>query len=89
MRSPCTGRKDLGRPPRRLVMLHLDGSGHLLPERGSDVLDGDRRVGHLTSVARHHELGPIGLALVKRSLATDVVLDIGGVSAAQEVVVRP
>lgn len=80
---------NLGRPPRRLVMLHLDGSGHLLPERGSDVMDGDRRVGHLTSVARHHELGPIGLALVKRSLATDVVLDIDGVSAAQEVVVRP
>ena len=80
---------NLGRPPRRLVMLHLDGSGHLLPERGSDVMDGERRVGHLTSVARHHELGPIGLALVKRSLATDVVLDIGGVSAAQEVVVRP
>ena len=80
---------NLGRTPRRLVMLHLDGSGHLLPERGSDVMDGERRVGHLTSVARHHELGPIGLALVKRSLATDVVLDIGDVSAAQEVVVRP
>ena len=52
-------------------------------------MDGDRRVGHLTSVARHHELGPIGLALVKRNLAIDVVLDIDGVSAAQEVVVRP
>jgi len=80
---------NLGRPPRRLVMLHLDGSGHLLPAQGSDVLDGDRRVGYLTSVARHHELGPIGLALVKRSLATDAVLAVDGVSAAQEVVVRP
>ena len=80
---------NLGRPPRRLVMLHLDGSGHLLPARGADVMDGDRRVGQLTSVARHHELGPIGLALVKRNLAVDTVLDIDGVSAAQEVVVRP
>ncbi|HEX8495641.1 MAG TPA: glycine cleavage T C-terminal barrel domain-containing protein, partial [Actinomycetales bacterium] len=80
---------NLGRPPRRLVMLHLDGSGHLLPARGSDVLAGERRVGHLTSVARHHELGPIGLALVKRSLPTDAELLVDGVSAAQEVVVRP
>ncbi|MEO7746635.1 MAG: glycine cleavage T C-terminal barrel domain-containing protein [Actinomycetota bacterium] len=80
---------NLGRPPRRLVMLHLDGSGHLLPTAGSDVLDGERRVGHLTSAARHHELGPIALALVKRTVATDAVLTVDGVSAAQEVVVRP
>jgi tRNA-modifying protein YgfZ len=78
---------NLGRPPRRLVMLHLDGSGHQLPGPGTDVLDGDRRVGHLTSSARHHELGPIALALVKRNLATEVVLSADGVSAAQEVVV--
>jgi hypothetical protein len=80
---------NLGRPPRRLVMLHLDGSGHLLPERGADVLDGDRRVGFLTSAARHHELGPIGLALVKRNLAADVDLSVDGVTGAQEIVVRP
>lgn len=80
---------NLGRPPRRLVLLHLDGSGHLLPTAGSDVLDGDRRVGHLTSAARHHELGPIALALVKRNLAPDVELLVDGVSAAQEIVVRP
>ena len=24
---------NLGRPPRRLVFLHLDGSGHVLPDR--------------------------------------------------------
>lgn len=80
---------NLGRPPRRLVMLHLDGSGHLLPAPGSDVLAGDRRVGHLTSVARHHELGPIGLALVKRNLDSGATLLVDGVSAAQEIVVRP
>lgn len=79
---------NLGRPPRRLVLLHLDGSGHLLPARGADVLLDDRRVGQLTTVARHHELGPIALALVKRSLPVDVELVADGVSAAQEVVVR-
>ncbi len=78
---------NLGKPPRRLVMLHLDGSGHHLPERGSDVFAGDRRVGHLTSTARHHELGPIALALLKRSTPADAVLVTDGVSAAQELVV--
>ncbi|WP_125776328.1 YgfZ/GcvT domain-containing protein [Antribacter gilvus] len=94
---------NLGRPPRRLVMLHLDGSGHLLPEPGAEVrlrAEGDdpasgKVVGTLTSMARHHELGPIGLAVVKRSVPDDaellVVSDAGGlplaVAAAQEVVV--
>ncbi len=80
---------NLGRPPRRLVFLHLDGSGHTLPERGSDVVMGDRTVGFLTSVGRHHELGPIGLALVKRNIPVDVELTAAGVQGAQEVVVAP
>ena len=58
---------NMGRPPRRLVMAHLDGSGHLLPEIGASVEAGDRAVGVVTSVARHHELGPVALAVVKRS----------------------
>jgi folate-binding protein YgfZ len=80
---------NLGRPPRRLVFLHLDGSGHVLPARGSDVVAGDRAVGFVTSVARHHELGPIALALVKRNTAVDAPLLAGGIAAAQEVVVAP
>ena len=82
---------NLGRPPRRLVMLHLDGSGHLLPEPGADIsLDG-RVIGAVTSVARHHELGPVALAVVKRS--ADATADLlvacagGDVAAGQEVVV--
>ena len=43
---------NMGRPPRRLVMAHLDGSGHLLPEIGASVEAGDRSVGVVTSVAR-------------------------------------
>jgi folate-binding protein YgfZ len=74
---------NLGRPPRRLVALHLDGSGHLLPARGTEVLAGDRVVGTLTSVARHHELGPIGLALLRRSVPDEAVLvTADGVAAA-------
>ena len=80
---------NLGRPPRRLVFLHLDGSGHTLPERGAPVMAGDRQVGQLTSVARHFEDGPVGLALVKRNTPVDEVLDIAGVSASQVVVVAP
>jgi folate-binding protein YgfZ len=80
---------NLGRPPRRLVFLHLDGSGHTLPDRGTPVVAGDRQVGQLTSVARHHEDGPIGLALVKRNTPVDDVLDVGGISASQVVVVAP
>jgi folate-binding protein YgfZ len=81
---------NLGRPPRRLVQLHIDGSGHLLPPAGTDLLDASgRRVGHVTTSVRHHELGPVGLGLVKRSTPVDEVLLAEGVAAAQEVVVAP
>ena len=79
---------NLGAPPRRLVMLHLDGSAVVFPEPGTPVeLDGNQ-VGILGTVARHHELGPIALALVKRSTPTDATLTVGGVAAAQEVIVK-
>ena len=79
----------LGRPPRRLVILHLDGSVDTLPERGAAVsLDG-RDVGFVDSSARHHELGPIALAVVKRNIALDATLLADGVAASQEAVVDP
>ncbi|MBM6403127.1 folate-binding protein YgfZ [Phycicoccus sp. CSK15P-2] len=80
---------NLGRPPRRLAFLHLDGSGHVLPDAGAAVEAGGREVGRLTSVARHHEDGPVALAVVKRSVPTDVDLLVGSISAAQTVVVEP
>ena len=80
---------NLGRPPRRLVFLHLDGSGHVLPDRGAEVVHDGRPIGFVTSVARHHELGPIALALVKRNTAVDAPLLAGGIAAAQEVIVAP
>ncbi|WP_377645087.1 YgfZ/GcvT domain-containing protein [Oryzobacter terrae] len=78
---------NLGRPPRRIVFLHLDGSGHVLPDAGAPVVAGEREVGRLTSVARHFEDGPVALAVIKRSVAEDADLLAGGVSAAQTVVV--
>ncbi len=80
---------NLGRPPRRLTLLHLDGSENLLPQVGSELRDGDRVVGRVGTSARHHELGPIALGLVKRNVAVDAELDAGGLPAAQEVVVDP
>lgn len=79
----------LGRPPRRLTLLHLDGSENRLPERGAELRHGDKVVGFVGSSARHHELGPIALAMVKRNVPVDAVLDADGLVAAQEVVVDP
>jgi folate-binding protein YgfZ len=78
---------NLGRPPRRLVFLHLDGSGHILPGRGAEVEAAGRVVGRVTSVARHHELGPIALAVIKRNTPPDAVCTAAGVSAGQEEIV--
>ena len=79
----------LGRPPRRLVLLHLDGSAERLPVHGEPVEDAGRVVGFVGSAARHHELGPIALALVKRNVSVDAELRAGGVAAAQEILVDP
>ena len=80
---------NLGRPPRRLVLLHLDGSADHLPAHGTEILLGDKVVGTIGSSARHHEFGPIALALVKRSTPVDQTLLADGVAAAQEVLVDP
>jgi len=81
---------NLGRPPRRLTLLHLDGSENRLPGVGDDVTDESGKVvGRVGSSARHHELGPIALALLKRNLPTGAPLVVDGMPAAQEVVVDP
>lgn len=65
---------NLGRPPRRLVLLHLDGSTETIPEHGASVMAGDRVVGYVGSVARHYELGPIATAVIKRNAPVDAPL---------------
>ncbi|XVS64189.1 YgfZ/GcvT domain-containing protein [Actinosynnema sp. CA-299493] len=68
---------NVGRPPRRMLLLHLDGSREVQPETGDPVLVEDRVVGRVGSVALHHELGTVVLALVKRSVSPDTELLVG------------
>jgi folate-binding protein YgfZ len=79
----------LGRPPRRLTLLHLDGSENRLPAIGSELKAGEKAVGFAGTSARHHELGPIALAMVKRTVPVDQQLEVDGLPAAQEVLVDP
>jgi tRNA-modifying protein YgfZ len=74
---------NLGNPPRRMAMLHLDGSAVVMPASGTPVEKDGVVVGFLGTVARHHELGPIALAILKRNTPTDAELSVGGVSASQ------
>ena len=73
---------NLGKPPRRLVLLHLDGSADGRPEPGDDVTAGGRAVGRLGTVVDHFELGPVALALLKRSVPVDTELVAGPCAAA-------
>lgn len=73
----------LGRPPRRLVLLHLDGiSTDQLPTPGTPVAAGERTVGFVGTAARHHELGPVALAVVRRNVDERATLTVAGSTAA-------
>jgi folate-binding protein YgfZ len=84
---------NLGRPPRRLALAHLDGTEGVLPVHGDDVLVGDRIVGWVGTAARHHELGPIATVIIRRSVdpTSDLTItgESGTVVASQQVVVAP
>ena len=78
---------NLGQPPRRLVLLHLDGTEIELPKTGDAVFaenDREKVIGYIGTVARHYELGPIALAVVKRAVLTDITLKSNNVLASQE-----
>ena len=84
---------NLGHPPRRLTFLHLDGSEHSLPDVGDEIrVSGQEKVvGKITSAAQHFEMGPIALAVISRSVAEDVALEVsssgGMIAATQEIIV--
>jgi folate-binding protein YgfZ len=78
---------NLGNPPRRIVMLHLDGSDVGFPATGTAIENDGVKVGFIGTVARHHELGTIALAIVKRNTPTDATLTIDGIPASQQVIV--
>lgn len=73
---------NLGKPPRHLVLLHLDGSADGRPEPGEPVTAGGRTVGRLGTVVDHYELGPIALALIKRTITPETPLLAGPCAAA-------
>jgi folate-binding protein YgfZ len=85
---------NLGHPPRRLVLLHLDGSGHTLPYVGDTLAlasDFESVKGRITTVGQHFEMGPIALAVVSRNTPLDATLVALGeheaISGTQEVIV--
>lgn len=80
---------NLGKPPRRLVHLELDGSTNELPSQGDELFNGETSVGKITSVVQDFESGPVALALIKRNVPVEAVLTVNGISAAQTVIVQP
>jgi hypothetical protein len=84
---------NLGRPPRRLALAHLDGSTGSLPAHGDGVLVAGQLVGWVATAARHFELGPVATVMLKRATPVDaqleVLTDSGPVPASQQVVVIP
>ena len=77
---------NLGQPPRRLTLLHLDGSAIVMPNTGDKVMLDGKEVGFIGTVARHYELGPIALAVIKRNVPLEATLTSGDVSASQELI---
>jgi tRNA-modifying protein YgfZ len=80
---------NLGRPPRRLIQVHLDGSVDALPAPGSELLLDGRAVGFVGGSARHFEFGPIALGLIKRGTPVEAPLTVDGIAAAQVPLVDP
>src|SRR5690606_26289680 len=86
---------NIGRPPRRLVFLHVDGSTNGDPTHGDEVVlaGTDDVVGRVTSGGNHYELGPVALAVVKRSVDPVATLELRGsegrLAATQEIIVPP
>ncbi len=78
---------NLGKPPRRMVVLHLDGSPDVLPVHGDPVFLDDKEVGWIGSAVHHADWGPIGTAVIKRSVPEDADLVVhtdGTTVAAQQ-----
>ena len=79
---------NLGRPPRRLALLHLDGSREQPPAHCDRVFWSGREVGWIGTGVVHHELGQIATAMLKRNVPEDAELvvrsDDGEVVAAQD-----
>jgi folate-binding Fe-S cluster repair protein YgfZ len=70
-----------------MVVLHLDGSPDVLPVHGDPVFVDDKEVGWIGSAVHHADWGPIGTAIIKRSVPEDAGLVVhtdGTTVAAQQ-----
>jgi folate-binding protein YgfZ len=72
---------NLGQPPRKLVLLHLDGSMVAMPENSAKLFNNEKEIGYIGTVARHFELGPIALGVIKRNTPQQAQLLSGNVPA--------
>ena len=74
---------NMGRPPRRLVLLHLDGvTTDQPPVAGTPVTLDGRAVGFVGTAVHHYELGQVALAVLKRNVPDDARLLVGETAAA-------
>ncbi|HIV57640.1 MAG TPA: folate-binding protein [Candidatus Stackebrandtia faecavium] len=74
---------NLGKPPRQLVKLQLDGSTEHAPEPGTEIVHNGKTVGRIGTAGRHYEEGMIALALLRRNVAErpDAELEVDGSTA--------
>lgn len=79
---------NLGKPPRRLVKLYLEGDSQALPPSGTPVTVQGRPAGAITSACLDWEEGPVALALIKRNVPLEVTLEVGDFTSAQSEIVR-
>lgn len=79
---------NLGKPPRRLVQLQIDGSTNDLPSIGSPVTWNEKEIGRLTSIIQDFENGPLGLAVIKRAVPVEAQLLVGTIAASQTPIVQ-
>ena len=79
---------NMGRPPRRLVLLHLDGSDSHLPAHGNEVVFAERVVGTVGTAAQHFELGPVATAVLKRNVPDGASVLVAGTPASVQWVVQ-
>ena len=78
----------MGKPPRRLTLLHLDGSVDEMPQAGLEVTVDGVVVGFLGTAVQHFELGPIALAVIKRNVDAAATVQVADMNAQQEVLVE-
>ena len=79
----------LGRPPRRLTLLHLDGTENRLPRAGTDLLLDGRTVGLGRQLRPPPRARPDRAGAGQAQRAARRHLDADGMPAAQEIVVDP